>query len=96
MNRVGFGIVSEEGVREAAKQEVIRRVLRYRCEYMMGLVDREAVERVELLMDELGIRTEDRRVVAPARDAAKVAESRGKGHEGVYCGRPLNSRMEPS
>ncbi len=86
VNRVGFGIVDEELVREAAKQEVIRRVLRYRCEYMMGLVDRETVERVELLMNELGIQVEDRRVVPPAREAAKQAERKKKGHNGVYCG----------
>ncbi len=92
VNRVGFGIVDEDGVGEAAKQEVLRRVLRYRCEYMMGLADRETVERVELLMNELGIQTEDRRVVRPAREAAKRAESNKKGHEGVYCGTAIELR----
>lgn len=92
VNRVRSGIVDEEGVWDAAKQEVIRRVLRYRCEYMMGLVDRETVERVELLMNELGIQTEDRRVVRPAREAAKRAESSKKGHEGVYCGTAIELR----
>jgi len=86
VNRVGFGIVDEEGVRAAAVQEVIRRVLRYRCEYMMGLADQETVERVELIMNELGVQVEDRPVVCPAREAAKRAEREGKGHEGVYCG----------
>lgn len=86
VNRVGFGIVDEDGVREAAKQEVIRRVLRYRCEYMMGLTPRETVERVELIMSELGARVEDRRVVPSAREAAQQAEQDKKGHEGVYCG----------
>ncbi|MEA3365290.1 MAG: DUF1846 domain-containing protein [Candidatus Hydrogenedentes bacterium] len=86
VNRVGFGIVDEEGVRDAAKQEVIRRVLRYRCEYMMGLTSRETVERVELIMNELGVQIEDRGVVRPAREAAERAEYQNKGHEGVYCG----------
>ncbi len=86
VNRVGFGIVDDKGVREAAKQEVIRRVLRYRCEYMIGLVDRETVERVELIMNELGAQIEDRPVVPPAREAAKQAQRIKKGHEGVYCG----------
>lgn len=86
VNRVGVGIVDEERVREAAKQEVIRRVLRYRCEYVMGFVERETVERVELIMNELGLQVEDRPVVRPARVAAQRAESKGKGHEGVYCG----------
>ncbi|MBP8128405.1 MAG: DUF1846 domain-containing protein [Candidatus Hydrogenedentes bacterium] len=86
VNRVGFGIVDEDAVAEAAKQEVIRRVLRYRCEYMMGLVDRETVERVELIMNELGAQVEDRRVVRPAREAAERGQRNHKGHEGVYCG----------
>ncbi len=86
VNRVGFGIVDDERVREAAKQEVIRRLLRYRCEHMMGLVDQETVERVELIMNELGVRIEDRRVVHPARAAAKQAQRNKKGHEGAYCG----------
>lgn len=86
VNRVGFGIVDDESVREAAKQEVIRRVLRYRCEYMMGLVDRETVERVEVLMNDLGVQVEDRRVVGPAREAAERAQRNNKGHDGVYCG----------
>jgi len=86
VNRVGFGIVDEGKVQAAAKQEVIRRVLRYRCEHMLGLVDRETVERVELIMNELKVQIEDRRVVRPAREAAKQAECNQKGHEGVYCG----------
>ncbi len=86
VNRVGFGIVDEEGVKEAARQEVIRRVLRYRCEYMMGLTSRETVERVELIMNELGVQIENRRVVRPAQEAAKRAEAEKKGHEGIYCG----------
>jgi len=86
VNRVGFGIVDEEQVREAAKQEIVRRVLRYRCEYMMGLVEKETVERVELIMNELGMEVEDRRVVRPAREAALRAQHNNKGHDGVYCG----------
>jgi len=86
VNRVGFGIVDDERVREAAKQEVIRRVLRYRCEYMMGLVDRETVERVEVLMNDLGAQVEDRRVVVAAREAAERAQHGNKGHDGVFCG----------
>lgn len=86
VNRVGFSIADEEQVKEAARQEVIRRVLRYRCEYMMGLVDRDAVQRVELIMNELGVKVEDRRVVPPAREAAQKAQVNHKGHDGVYCG----------
>jgi uncharacterized protein (UPF0371 family) len=86
VNRAGFGIVGDEAVRRAAKQEVIRRYFRYSCEYMLGFVDKETVERVELLMEDLGVTPEDRKVVAPARQAAEEAREKGKGHKGVFCG----------
>jgi len=45
-----MAIVDDEVTREAAKQEVIRRYFRYRCEYAMGFTDKETVQRVELFM----------------------------------------------
>lgn len=86
VNRAGFGIIDDEVVKEAATQEIIRRYFRYACEYVMGLVDREAVERVELLLEEIDAKPEDRRVVQPARQAAAEAQEKGKGVNGIYCG----------
>ena len=86
VNRAGFGIADDDAVREAAKQEVVRRYFRYACEHAMGLVERDAVQRIELLMNDLGIRPENRHVVGPARDAAQQAKRTGKGNEGIYCG----------
>ncbi|MBM3284595.1 MAG: DUF1846 family protein, partial [Candidatus Aminicenantes bacterium] len=56
VNCAGLAITDDAAVREAARQEIIRRYFRYRCEYVMGFVDRETVERAELLMKELGIK----------------------------------------
>jgi uncharacterized protein (UPF0371 family) len=86
VNRAGFGIVDDDAVREAAKQEIIRRYFRAACEYAMGFVDKDTVQRVELLMEELDIGPGDRRVVEPACEAAKEAEQKGKGNKGVFCG----------
>jgi uncharacterized protein (UPF0371 family) len=86
VNRAGFGIVDDEAVGEAAKQEVIRRYFRYSCEYAMGLAEKETVQRVELFMEELGVKPEDRIVVKPARDLAEELQSQGKGHDGIFCG----------
>ena len=60
VNRAGFGIIDDEACRKAAKQEVLRRYFRYACEYVMGLVDKETEQRLELLMNELNIKIEDR------------------------------------
>ncbi|MBP7864703.1 MAG: DUF1846 domain-containing protein [Acidobacteria bacterium] len=86
VNRAGFGIVDDEAVQAAARQEIIRRHFRYACEYMLGLVDHETARRAELLMRDAGLRPEDRPVVGPARQAAEAAEEGGKGHDGIYCG----------
>ncbi len=86
VNRAGYGIVNDEVVREAAIQELIRRYFRYACEYAFGFVEKETVQRVELLLEDLGAKPEDRVVVNPARQAALEAEKNGKGNEGIYCG----------
>jgi len=85
-NAAGFGIIDDEVCRDAAKQELIRRYFRYSCEYVMGFVERETVQRAELLMKELGLKPEDRRVVVPAREAAREAVAKGKGNRGIFVG----------
>ncbi len=86
VNRAGFGIIDDQVVREAGKQEIVRRFFRYGCEHAMGLVDRESVERIELLMNDLDLTPESRIVVGPARDAAKQAKLDGMGNDGIFCG----------
>lgn len=89
VNRVGFAISDDRVVREASIQEIIRRYFRYMADYATGTADKAAVDRVKLLMDDLGVTELDRKVVAPARKAAKEAETQGKGNNNVYCGAAL-------
>ncbi len=91
-NCAGFGIRDDVVVREAAKQELIRRHFRYLSEYALGFVEKETVQRAELLMNELGVKTQDRRVVEPARKAAEEAREKGKGHKGIFVGAALELR----
>jgi uncharacterized protein (UPF0371 family) len=86
VNRAGFGIVDDEVVREAGRQEIVRRYFRYACERAMGLVENDAVQRIQMLMNGLDLRPESRVVVAPARRAAEHAHKTGKGNDGIYCG----------
>lgn len=67
VNRVGFGIVDDEIVRKAAVEEVIRRYFKTLCEYKKGSLDKEAVSRMKMIMEELGLKGEDRKVVNEAR-----------------------------
>ena len=89
VNRAGFGIVDDQVVRRAARQEIIRRYFRYRCEFAMGLCDKDAEQRAAMLMEEVGVKPEDRPVVVPARLTARENEDRQKGNEGIYCGAAL-------
>jgi len=86
VNRAGFGIMDDAACRAAARQEIIRRYFNYACEYAMGLVERDAVNRVELLMRDLSLAPADRVVVSPAHRAAREAQAQGKGSNGFFCG----------
>ncbi len=89
VNKAGFGIVDDEVVQKAARQEIIRRYFRYACEYMMGFAEKETTERIELIMSEVGVKPDDRAVVPAARKAAIEGEKKKKGHEGFFCGAAL-------
>ena len=87
VNRAGFAIVSDQLVRRAAAQEVIRRYFRTACEYAMGLSDKQTIDRVELLMKELNVTPEDRKVVHAARQTVAAAtENPAKGDKDIMCG----------
>jgi len=86
VNRAGFAITDDEITKEAAKQEIVRRYFRYRCEYVMGLTDKGTVQRAELLVKDFNLAPEYRCVVEPARRAAVNAQESDKGSEGIYCG----------
>jgi uncharacterized protein (UPF0371 family) len=76
VNRVGFGIIDDEVVKEASKQEIIRRYFKTICEYKKGYVDKDAYQRIKILMEELNLKPEDRSVVAPAREySAKLKQA---------------------
>ncbi len=90
VNRLGFAISDDEICQQASAQEVIRRYFRAMCDYAMGAADNAPVERIKLLMDDLGITETDRKVVSPARDAMASAEKTpGKGFDNIFCGAAL-------
>ncbi len=86
VNRCGFAITDDDVTQEAAKQEIIRRYFRYRCEYVMGFADKETAQRVELFMKDFNLELGYRSVVEPARQAAAEAREKEKGNDGIYCG----------
>jgi uncharacterized protein (UPF0371 family) len=86
VNRAGFGIIDDECLKGASRQEIIRRYFRASCEYIMGFVEKDTVQKVELLMEEMDLKSTDRSVVEPARQAALEAQQKEKGNDGIFCG----------
>lgn len=70
VNRVGFGIIDDEVVKEASKEEIIRRCFDTECFYKRGMVDEDVVNRIQLIMEEMELKKEDRLPVLPAREYA--------------------------
>ena len=73
-------------MREASRQEILRRYFRYHWEYRIGAEHLETVQRVEALMQRVNLKVEDRKPLPLARQSAGEAETSGKGNKGVYCG----------
>lgn len=92
VNRASAGIVDDAVITEASHQEIIRRYFRCGVEYAMGLVDRDSLERAELIMEKVNASVKDRKVVSPSRQAAKDARKGKKGNIGIYCGAAIELR----
>jgi len=89
VNMTNEGIVDDDVVRAASRQEIVRRHFRYKREFVEGETTNDTLERMEVIMEKVGVTPMDRRVVLPAREAAEDARRRsheGKGVRGIFCG----------
>ena len=73
VNMAGNCIIDDEATCIASRQEIIRRYYNTLCECRKNRADEEAVYKIELLMEQAGIRKEDRKPVPAA--LAKAAET---------------------
>lgn len=71
VNMIGKCIIDDEVVKEASKNEIIRRYYSSLCDVKQEIGKKETVERIEELMTKLGISAQDRKVV---QEAIKIAE----------------------
>jgi len=89
VNMVKEGIIDDDVVREASKEEIVRRYFRYHREFIEGSTLYDTLERMEKIVEKAGVKPKDRSVVLPAREAAEDARRRkdeGKGYKSVFCG----------
>ncbi len=73
VNMVGNCITDDEAVKEASRQEIVRRYYAALCDQKQGKLPEDVVRKLELLMKKAAVDTGCRRVVAPAM--AKSAET---------------------
>jgi uncharacterized protein (UPF0371 family) len=71
VNMAGFAISDDAIVCEAAKQEIIRRYYSALVSVRQGMTEVSAVNKIELLMKQVGVTIADRPVVAAALEKAK-------------------------
>ena len=89
VNCISAGIVDEKICITAAHQEIIRRYFRHLSEAVAkGSGNKEPIKILEGLMQQVGLKPEDRPTVVPARQAAQRA-SESRTLEGVSCGAAL-------
>lgn len=75
VNMVGYSIVDEDAAIEASKQEIIRRYYQTLVDFKAERVSEQAVKKIELLMNEVGVTPADRKVVIAAREKAELTAS---------------------
>ena len=71
VNMAGFAITDDDAVREAAKQEIIRRYYNALVSHRQGMGEENDAARIELLMKQVGVTTENRTVVRAALNKAE-------------------------
>ncbi|MDE7252334.1 MAG: DUF1846 domain-containing protein [Acetatifactor sp.] len=67
VNMAGYGIVDDDAVQTAAKQEIIRRYYNTLCQKRQGSADDDQILKIELLMKQAEITTDDRPVISSAK-----------------------------
>ncbi len=73
VNMAGYCLIDEDVCNEAAKQEVIRRYYSAIYDNRKGLLSKDVVSKIEILMQKLNISISDRKVVKSALDKAEVS-----------------------
>jgi len=92
VNRISAAVTSDSVIQAAAKQELVRRYFRYLYESILGLADKSIAEKVMLLMEECGVKIENRFVVKPAREAAGGERKGDQEPPAISCGAALRLR----
>ncbi len=74
VNMAGYAICDDEAVKEASRQEIIRRYFAAMCDFRMGRGKQEAIDKIVSLMNQAGVRIDDRKVIKAAVNKSEETE----------------------
>ena len=66
VNMAGYCIIDDEAVSRASRQEILRRYYLARCTQKTNITESDEIYKIELRMNQIGITTEERPVIASA------------------------------
>lgn len=75
VNMIGFCISDDAKIRHASEMEVIRRYQKAMVDEKQGIGSSETTQRTQMLMSQMGISLDDRKVVGKVRQAANLFDS---------------------
>ena len=94
VNMANQGIIDDEVIQVASRQEILRRYYQYKREYVEGNTTYETMERMEKIMERVGVKPEDREVATAANSAMEMSkEAEDKGSNGLYSGAAIKIWM---
>jgi uncharacterized protein (UPF0371 family) len=95
VNMANQGIIDDEVIREASRQEILRRYYQYKQEYVEGNTTFDTMERMEKIMERVGVKPKDREVATAAHAAMEDSKkTEGKGSNGIYSGAAIEIWMD--
>ncbi|RLG96095.1 hypothetical protein DRO27_03035 [Candidatus Bathyarchaeota archaeon] len=94
VNMANQGIIDDDVIQVASRQEVLRRYYQYKREYVEGNTTFDTMERMEKIMERVGVKPEDRDVATAANKAMEISkEAEDKGSNGLYSGAAIEIWM---
>ncbi|MDR1781904.1 MAG: DUF1846 domain-containing protein [Bacilli bacterium] len=75
VNMAGYGIIDDDAAKEASYKEIIRRYYLTKEDMKKGLADQSMVEKIEIVMSQAGVTTDDRKCVKVALDKAEATQA---------------------
>ncbi|MES0324566.1 MAG: DUF1846 domain-containing protein [Candidatus Bathyarchaeia archaeon] len=94
VNMANQGIIDDDVIQVASRQEILRRYYQYKREYVEGNTTFDTMERMEKIMERVGVKPEDRDVATAANKAMEISkEAEDKGSNGLYSGAAIEIWM---